>query len=130
MKKKIISTDKAPGAVGPYSQAVRVGKMVYTAGQIALDPATGKMVEGDISVQTARVLQNIEAVLKAAGSGMKNVVKTTVFLQDINDFAAMNEVYGGFFGDKPPARSTVPVAGLPLGALVEIEAVAIVKKKK
>jgi 2-iminobutanoate/2-iminopropanoate deaminase len=129
MKKKIISTEKAPGAVGPYSQAVRVGKMVYTAGQIAMAPATGKLVEGDISAQTDQVLQNIQAVLKAAGSNLNNVVKTTVFLQDINDFAAMNEVYDSFFGEEPPARSTVPVPSLPMGALVEIEAVAIVKKK-
>lgn len=130
MKRKIVSTKEAPAAVGPYSQAVRVGKMVYTAGQIALDPATGKIVEGDIKAQTERVLQNIEAVLEAAGTGLGNVVKTTVFLQDISDFAAMNDVYGRFFGEEPPARSTVPVAGLPLGALVEIEAVAVRKKKK
>jgi 2-iminobutanoate/2-iminopropanoate deaminase len=129
MKRKIISTKEAPDAVGPYSQAVRVGKIVYTAGQIALDPTTGKIVEGDIEVQTARVMQNLQAVLAAAGTGLENVVKTTVFLKDINDFAAMNGVYGQYFGNKPPARSTVPVAGLPLGALVEIEAVAVAKKK-
>jgi 2-iminobutanoate/2-iminopropanoate deaminase len=129
MKRKIISTKEAPDAVGPYSQAVRVGKIVYTAGQIALDPATGKIVEGDIEVQTARVMKNLQAVLEAAGTGLENVVKTTVFLKDINDFAAMNGVYGQYFGNKPPARSTVPVAGLPLGALVEIEAVAVAKKK-
>ncbi len=129
MKKRIINTENAPAAVGPYSQAVRIGKLVYTAGQIALDPATGKMVEGDITVQTERVLQNIEAVLRAAGTNLKNVVKTTVFLKDINDFATMNAVYGQFFDKKPPARSTVPVPDLPLGAQIEIEAVALVKKK-
>ena len=123
MKKKVIRTDGAPTAVGPYSQAIRVGDMVYTAGQIALDPATGQMVEGDIAAQTERVLLNLQAVLEAAGSSLKQVVKTTVFLQDMADFGAMNEVYGRFFGKKPPARSTVQVAALPLGAKVEIEAV-------
>lgn len=130
MKKKIVHTEKAPGAVGPYSQAVRIGDLVYTAGQIALDPATGQMVEGDVQAQTDRVLQNLQAVLKAAGSSLKNVVKTTVFLQDMGDFKAMNEVYGRYFDKKPPARSAVQVAALPLGAQVEIEAVAFVKKKK
>lgn len=130
MKKTIVHTDKAPAAVGPYSQAVKIGELVYTAGQIALDPATGQIVEGDVQAQTEQVLQNLQAVLKAAGSSLKNVVKTTVFLQDMGDFAAMNEVYGRYFDKKPPARSTVQVAGLPLGAQVEIEAVALVKKKK
>lgn len=130
MKKTIVHTDKAPAAVGPYSQAVKIGELVYTAGQIALDPATGQIVEGDVQAQTEQVLKNLQAVLKAAGSSLKNVVKTTVFLQDMGDFAAMNEVYGRYFDKKPPARSTVQVAGLPLGAQVEIEAVALVKKKK
>ena len=129
MKKKIVHTDHAPAAVGPYSQAVKIGELVYTAGQIPLDPATGKIVEGDIQVQTERSLQNLQAVLEAAGSSLKNVVKTTVFLQDMGDFAAMNEVYGRYFDKKPPARSAVQVAALPLGAQVEIEAVAFVKKK-
>ena len=129
MKKKIIHTDDAPAAVGPYSQAVKIGELVYTAGQIPLDPATGKMVEGDVQVQTDRALQNLQAVLKEAGSSLKNVVKTTVFLQNMADFAAMNEVYGRYFDKKPPARSAVEVAALPLGAQVEIEAVALVKKK-
>lgn len=129
MKKTIVHTDKAPAAVGPYSQAVKIGELVYTAGQIALDPATGQIVEGDVQAQTERVLQNLQAVLKAAGSSLKSVVKTTVFLQDMGDFAAMNEVYGRYFDKKPPARSTVQVAGLPLGAQVEIEVVALVKKK-
>lgn len=129
MKKTIVHTEDAPAAVGPYSQAVKIGDMVYTAGQIALDPATGQLVEGDVQAQTDRVLQNLRAVLKAAGSSLKNVVKTTVFLQDMADFAPMNEVYGRYFDKKPPARSTVQVAALPLGAQVEIEAVALVKKK-
>ncbi|MCP4428963.1 MAG: RidA family protein [Chloroflexi bacterium] len=129
MKKKIVSTEHAPAAVGPYSQAVKIGELVYTAGQIPLDPATGKMVEGDVQVQTERVLQNLQAVLAAAGSSLKNVVKTTVFLQDMGDFGAMNEVYGRFFPKKPPARSAVEAAALPLGAQVEIEAVALAKKK-
>jgi 2-iminobutanoate/2-iminopropanoate deaminase len=129
MKKKIISTKRAPAAVGPYSQAVRIGELVYTAGQIPLDPESGKMVEGDIQAQTERVLQNLQSVLEAAGSSLKYVVKTTVFLQDMGDFAAMNEVYGRYFDNKPPARSAVQVAALPLGAQVEIEAVALAKKK-
>lgn len=126
MKKQIYHTDKAPAAVGPYSQAVQAGHFLFTAGQIALDPATGKMVEGDVADQTRQVLANIEAILTAAGTNLKNVVKTTVFLQDMGDFAAMNNVYGGYFGNEPPARSTVAVAGLPLGALVEIETVALI----
>lgn len=129
MKKTIVHTDNAPAAVGPYSQAVKIGELVYTAGQIPLDPATGKMVEGDVQVQTEQVLQNLQAVLEAAGSSLKRVVKTTVFLQDMGDFAAMNAVYGRYFDKKPPARSAVQVAALPLGAQVEIEAVALVKKK-
>lgn len=129
MKKRIIYSEHAPAAVGPYSQAVRVGKLVYTAGQIALDPATGKLVEGDVQAHTRQALTNLRAVLKAAGSSLKNVVKTTVFLQDMDDFQAMNAVYAEFFTGKPPARSAVQVAALPLGTQVEIEAVAIVKKK-
>jgi len=107
-----------------------VGKLIYTAGQIALDPASGKLVDGDITQQTEQVLLNLQAVLKAAGSSLKRVVKTTVFLQDIGDFAAMNAVYSQFFSQAPPARSAVQVAALPLGAQVEIEAVAVVKKGK
>lgn len=126
MTRTRIHTEHAPAAVGPYSQAIRTGNMVFTAGQIALDPATGKLVPGDIAAQTERVLQNLQAVLEAAGSGLGHVVKTTVFLQDMAEFAAMNAVYGRYFPDPPPARSTVAVAGLPLGARVEIEAVALV----
>lgn len=128
MKKKIVNTADAPAAVGPYSQAVRVGRLVYTAGQIPLDPATGKVVEGDVSAQTERVLQNLKAVVEAAGSSLSQVIKTTVFLQDMNDFAAMNKVYSQFFTENPPARSAVEVAALPLGVQVEIEAVALRSK--
>ncbi len=127
MQKSIIHTEKAPAAVGPYSQATRAGELVYTAGQIPLDPATGKMVEGGIEAQTRRALENLQAVLEAAGAGLDTVLKTTVFLQDIGEFAAMNGVYAEFFPENPPARSAVQVAALPLGARVEIEAVAVVK---
>lgn len=126
MTRTRIHTEHAPAAVGPYSQAIRTGNIVFTAGQIALDPATGKLVANDITAQTERVLQNLQAVLEAAGSGLTHVVKTTVFLQDMGEFAAMNAVYGRYFPELPPARSTVAVAGLPLGARVEIEAVALV----
>jgi len=124
MNKEIIQTEHAPAAVGPYSQAVRVGQFVYTAGQIPLDPATGKMVDDDITVQSERALRNLESVLTAAGGSLTDVVKTTVFLQDMAEFAAMNAVYAQFFSQNPPARSAVQVAALPLGARVEIEAVA------
>ena len=127
MNREIIATDQAPGAVGPYSQAVRVGDFVFTAGQIPLDPATGQMVEGGIDAQARQALTNVSAVLEAAGTSLAKVVKTTVFLQDMGHFKAMNDVYGGYFGDQPPARSTVEVAQLPLGALVEIEAIALVR---
>ena len=125
MQKEMIVSDKAPAAVGPYSQAIRVGDLIYTAGQVPIDPATGKLVEGDIQAQTRQVIQNLKEVLEAAGSSLDNVVKTTVFLQDINDYAAVNEVYGSFFGNSAPARSAVQVAALPLGAHIEIEVVAI-----
>lgn len=124
MNTEIIATAEAPAAIGPYSQAVRVGDFIYTAGQIALDPATGVLVEGDVTAQTQRVLQNLQAVLAAAGAGFDQVVKTTVFLRFIGDFAAMNEVYAQYFGDSKPARSTVAVSALPRKARVEIEAVA------
>jgi 2-iminobutanoate/2-iminopropanoate deaminase len=126
MNKEIIHTDQAPAAVGPYSQAVRLGNLVFTAGQIGLNPATGKLVEDDIIIQTERVLQNLTAVLAAAGTSLDNVIKTTVFLQDMAEFAAMNGVYGRYFPTNPPARSTVQVAGLPLGGRVEIEVIAVV----
>jgi 2-iminobutanoate/2-iminopropanoate deaminase len=125
MKKEVIATDKAPAAVGPYSQAIRVGQFVYTAGQVAIDPAVGKLIEGSVREQTEQVLRNLAAVLEAAGATLQDVVKTTVFLRDMGDFGAMNEVYSRHFGHNLPARSTVAVAGLPLGAAVEIEAVAV-----
>jgi 2-iminobutanoate/2-iminopropanoate deaminase len=123
--KKIVTTDKAPRAIGPYSQAVRIESLVFTAGQIGLDPAGGELVNGGIEAQTRQVLTNLGNVLEAAGSGLKYVVKTTVFLADINDFAGMNGVYAEFFPEHPPARSTIAVAGLPKAARVEIEAVAL-----
>jgi 2-iminobutanoate/2-iminopropanoate deaminase len=127
MKREIVTTDKAPGAVGPYSQAVRVGDFVFTAGQIPLDPATGQMVEGGIEVQARQALTNVSAVLEAAGTSLSNVVKTTVFLADMGEFQAMNSVYAEFFPDAPPARSAVQAAALPLGARIEVETIAIVK---
>lgn len=129
MSKRIIHTTHAPAAVGPYSQAVGIGSLVYTAGQIPLDPQTGKMIDGDISAQTERALTNLQAVLEAAGSSLENVIKTTVFLQDMGEFGAMNAVYARFFGENPPARSAVEVAALPLGARVEIEAVATLSQE-
>jgi 2-iminobutanoate/2-iminopropanoate deaminase len=124
-----ILTDKAPKPIGPYSQGIIVdGRFVYTAGQVAIDPATNQVVEGDIKAQTRQVLRNIEAVLKAANATMDSVVKTTVFLKDFNDFAAMNEVYAEFFSGAAPARSTVEVGRLPRDLKVEIEAVAVIEK--
>lgn len=122
----VVATDTAPRAIGPYSQAVKTGTFVFTAGQIPLDPATMKLVEGDITVQTERVMQNLAAVLEAAGTSFAHVVKTTCFLADLNDFPAFNDVYARSFGEAPPARSTVQVARLPVGALVEVECVALV----
>ncbi len=121
-----IQTDRAPAAIGPYSQAIVHGGLVFTAGQIPLDPATGALVEGDIAAQTDRVLRNLAAVLESAGASLATVLKTTVFLRDMDDFSAMNEVYGSFFADHRPARSTVQVARLPRDAAVEIEVVAAV----
>lgn len=126
MNKEIISTSNAPKAIGPYSQAVRVGRFVYTAGQIAIDPETSQFVEGGVAAQAEQVMQNLQAVLEAAGTSLDNVVKTTIFLRYMKDFSAVNEVYGKFFGAGKPARSTVAVSALPLKALVEIEAVALV----
>jgi 2-iminobutanoate/2-iminopropanoate deaminase len=124
MDRQAIATRGAPAAVGPYSQAIAAGDFVFCSGQVHLDPASGALVEGDISTQTAQVLQNLSAVLEAAGLSLANVVKTTVFLVDINDFGAMNEVYGRYMPDPPPARSTIGVAALPKGARVEIELIA------
>lgn len=125
MNKRIIHTDKAPKAIGPYSQAIHIGELIYTAGQVALDPATMELVSGGIEEQTRQVLVNLTNVLEAAGSSMSKVVKTTVFLKDMNDFAKMNAIYAEAFGENPPARTTVAAAGLPKNALVEIECVAL-----
>jgi 2-iminobutanoate/2-iminopropanoate deaminase len=121
----VVATPKAPSAIGPYSQAIAVGDHVFTAGQIALDPATMQLVGDGVAEQTERVLRNLAAVLEAAGTGLDRVIKTTVFLADMADFPAMNEVYARHFGDHKPARSTVQAAGLPKGARVEIEAIAL-----
>jgi 2-iminobutanoate/2-iminopropanoate deaminase len=123
--KDIITTDGAPRAIGPYSQAVRAGNLVFASGQIPTDPATGQFVAGGIAEQTEQVLRNLTAVFEAAGVGMNQVIKTTVFLADMDDFTAMNEVYGRFFGEDPPARATVQAARLPRDARVEIEAIAM-----
>jgi 2-iminobutanoate/2-iminopropanoate deaminase len=122
--KKIISTDEAPAAIGPYSQAVRSGSFLFCSGQIPLDPKSGQIVAGDIAAQTRRVLDNIAAVLRAEGLSFDNVVKTTIFLTDLGDFQTVNEIYGAYFKQNPPARSTVQVAALPKGANVEIEVIA------
>ena len=126
MNREAIQTDKAPKAIGPYSQAIKVGNLVYTAGQIPIDSKTGDFVAGGINEQTRQVLENLRAVLAAAGSSLDQVIKATVFLKNIGDFAAMNEVYAEYLGAAKPARSTVAVAELPRGALVEIDLVAIV----
>lgn len=123
--REVVHSDKAPKPVGPYSQAISTEKLVFTAGQVGLDPASGKLVQGGIREQTRRVMENLEAVLKAAGSDFSKAVKATVYLKDIGDFATFNEVYGKYFPSDPPARSAFQVAALPLGAAVEIEMVAI-----
>jgi 2-iminobutanoate/2-iminopropanoate deaminase len=123
--KKIISTSEAPAALGPYSQAVRIGSTIYCAGQIPVDPKSGQIVSKDISEQTRRVLDNISAILKAEGLSFENIVKTTIFLTDLADFQTVNEIYASYFKQAPPARSTVQVAALPKGARIEIEAIAV-----
>jgi len=123
--KEIVKTDRAPAAIGPYSQAVKAKGFVYASGQIGLDPATGEIVEGGIREQTERVLNNLKGVLEAAGSSLDRMVKTTVFLADMGDYAAMNEVYGKFFQTDPPARAAVQAAGLPKNVRVEIDAIAL-----
>ena len=122
---EIISTDKAPGAIGPYSQAVKAGNMIFCSGQIPIDPATGEFVSSDVTEQTEQVFTNLKAVLEAAGASLDNVVKTTVFLADMGEFAAMNEVYGRHFLENKPARATVQAARLPRDARVEIDCIAI-----
>ena len=127
--REIIETTGAPKAIGPYSQAIRAGGMVFASGQIPIDPQTGEFVAGGVAEQTAQVLRNLSAVLEAAGASLGQVVKTTVFLADMNDFAAMNEVYGRYFKSEPPARATVEAARLPRDARVEIECIAVLTKE-
>jgi 2-iminobutanoate/2-iminopropanoate deaminase len=124
--REIVSTDKAPGAIGPYSQAIKTGGLIFCSGQIPIDPVTGEFVSNDIAEQTEQVLKNLSAVLEAGGTNLGNVVKTTVFLSDMSDFAAMNEVYGRYFSENKPARATVQAARLPRDAKVEIECIAVV----
>jgi len=124
-----IKTEKAPAAIGPYSQGILSGSLLFTSGQIPLDPAAGSLVSGGIQSETKQALENLKAVLEAGGAGLKDVVKTTVYMADLSEFAQMNEVYGSYFSGEPPARSTVGVASLPRGARVEIEAVAVVPKR-
>jgi 2-iminobutanoate/2-iminopropanoate deaminase len=128
--KKIISTNEAPAAIGPYSQAVRSGRFLFCSGQIPLDPKSGKIVSGDIAAQTRRVLDNIAAVLRAEALSFENIVKTTIFLTDLNDFQVVNEIYGSYFKQDPPARSTVQVSALPKDAHVEIEVIAVVDENE
>jgi 2-iminobutanoate/2-iminopropanoate deaminase len=125
MPREVIQTGKAPKAIGPYEQAIRIDRFIFTSGQIALDPATGKLIDGDISAQTRRVLENLKAVLESGGSSLNQVVKATVYLTNLSTFSKMNEVYAEYLGHVKPARSTVGVASLPLGASVEIDLVAV-----
>ncbi len=125
MSKEVVRSDRAPLPIGPYSQAIRAGGLLFLAGQLALDPATGQFLAGDIKTQTRRALENLAAVLEAAGSSMDRVVKTTVFLKDMNDFGAMNEEYASFFRELPPARTTIQAGRLPRDALVEIDLIAL-----
>ena len=127
MSLRTVKTDQAPSAIGPYSQGIIANGFLFTAGQIALDPGSGQIIEGDVKAQTERVLKNLTEVLAAAGASWKDVVKTTVFLRDMNDFPAVNETYARMIGDARPARSTVQVSGLPRGVLVEIDAIAAVQ---
>lgn len=126
MNREAVQTDKAPKAIGPYEQAIRSGGLVFTSGQIALDPATGGLIAGGIAPQTEQVLKNLKSVLEAAGASLDQAVKATVFLKNMDDFAAMNEVYGRYLGNAKPARSTVAAAGLPKDALVEIDLIALI----
>ncbi|CDF58102.1 RidA family protein [Thermobrachium celere] len=126
MEKVVISTNNAPAAIGPYSQAIKFGNLVFTSGQIPINPQTGELVTNDVKLAARQSLENVKAILEAAGTSMDNVIKTVIFLKDINDFAAVNEVYGEYFKDKMPARSTVQVGKLPKDALVEIEAIAYI----
>ncbi|NBI05988.1 RidA family protein [Senegalia massiliensis] len=126
VERTVVSTKKAPGAIGPYSQAIKVGEFVFTSGQLPMDPESGELIN-DIKKATARSLDSVKAILEEAGSSMENIIKTTIFVKDLDDFAAVNEVYGTYFGDEPPARSCVQVAKIPKDAKVEIEAIAKLK---
>ncbi len=126
MEKKVIETQSAPKAIGPYSQAIRAGKFLFLSGQIPLDPKTGELVKGDIDQQTKRILENIKGILESQKLGMENVVKTTIFLKEMGNFNRVNEIYGAYFPTSPPARSTVEVARLPRDVEIEIEAIALV----
>lgn len=128
MKREVISTEKAPGAIGPYSQGVRAGEWLYISGQIPIDPATGEVIRGDIAAQTERVLRNAAAILEAAGASLSDVVKVTIYVADLKDFSSINEVYGQYFTSNPPARVCVEVSGLPRGAGLEVEMVAYLGK--
>lgn len=130
MEKVVVSTDNAPAAIGPYSQAIKAGDFVFLSGQIPILPATGEIVQGDIKIQTRQVLENIKQILTVAGSSLDKVVKTTVFMKDLNDYVAMNDVYKEFFPNKPPARAAVQAAKLPRDARVEIEAIALSAEKR
>ena len=123
--REVIATDQAPQAIGPYSQAIRAAGLIFTSGQVAIDPATQQVITGDVSAQTERVLKNLAAILQASGSSLEKVLRCTVFLKNMGDFAAMNEVYGRYFKQAPPARSTVEVARLPKDVLVEIDVIAL-----
>ena len=125
--KRVIYSEQAPDAVGPYSQAIRTGNLLYTSGQVPIDPRTGVLIKGDIKDQTRQVMENLKAILESAGTDLSSVIKATVFLADIQDFSAMNEIYGAYFPSNPPARSAFQVAALPLGAKVEIEVIAHVE---
>ena len=129
MSKEVIFTDKAPKAIGPYSQAIKFGNILFISGQVPVNPATGELT-GDIKVQTRQVLENIKSILSAAGASANDIVKTTVFLKNLDDFTAMNEIYSAYFPKEAPARSTVEVARIPRGALIEIEAIAVIDKDK
>ncbi|GIV63797.1 MAG: reactive intermediate/imine deaminase [Bellilinea sp.] len=128
-RKEVVTTDQAPKPIGPYSAAVKGGHFLFTAGQIGIDPQTGEMVPGGVEAETRQVMKNLHALLEAAGTSFERVVKTTIFLRDMNDFTRVNAIYGEFFAGEPPARSTVQVAGLPKGAAVEIEVIALLAEE-
>jgi len=126
MQKEAVSTSSAPAALGPYSQGIRAGSMLFISGQVAINPATGKLIDGPIADQTRQILANIGSICEAGGSRLENIVKTTIFLTNLGDFQEVNQAYGAYFKNSPPARSTIQVAALPLGACIEIEAVALI----